>query len=161
LEFCGVALSVAASTILGAGMAAQNRESIWGDWESTRRKLLQYLGVFCFLAVIDWIYLSAFLDLGVVDQARRDAFPGLCGKVWLMSGAPFGVLSYIDKTWNSNEVFNISLGAWIVVVVALSSRFDLCPGGLLFFFAPLALSATLFHGIGLLCRWAGTPLASY
>lgn len=152
IEFWFIFLLLAGLTVLGTRLAFRYRESIWGDWESNRRWVLEYLGLFCFLAAVYAIYISMHFKVatGSADQAQIDAMPWFMLKLCLLSAVPFGVLAYADKAWHSDDAAPISAGAWVAVCVAFSSQCPVCAFGLVFPFFPFVLSALLAHGIGTL-----------
>jgi presenilin-like A22 family membrane protease len=129
------------------------RDYISGAWESSNRKVFQYLALFCFLVVIYAIYLAMHLRL-VHAGAETDSFLGTLAKLCLISALPFAALAYSDKTWCSNDAAPVCLAAWITVCVGLSFECKICALGLATVFFPFILSALLAHGFGSFCRFA-------
>ena len=95
-EFWLVVLGVAAITIFAACLILRYREAIWGDWETNRRKVFEYLGLFCFLSVVYAIYVSMHVRslTHVPDAPSDDALVGYLVKLCLISALPFGVWTY-------------------------------------------------------------------
>jgi len=138
----------------GAIMAYQaDREEI------TQRKVFQYLGLFCVLAVIYAISLSIyikFVSAAPVVNGLGDLMRPIV-KVFPVSALPFAVLAYRDKTWRSSDAAHVCIGAWAAACWASSIRYG-TSCGLVFLlpFIPFILSAllahTLAHTIGTLCH---------
>ena len=128
----------------------------------TRRKVFQYVGLFCFQLVIYWIFLSMNLKLvaacpdGITFGDPRE--PLL--RFWLISGLPFAWLAYSDKTWRSSDAAPVCTGAWYAVCVALSSRIS-CPMTGLYLFIPFILAALVAHGVGTLGQYLKSRHSSH
>ena len=122
------------------------REYICEAWGSSERKVLQCLGLFCFLVITYAIYLG--MHLGVF-HTRLDQLSRIC----LISALPFAVLAYSDNAWSSNEAAPVCLAAWVAVCVAFSFKCTVCVIGLAVTFFPFILSALLAHGFGATCRF--------
>ena len=153
-EFWILVLGIAAITIFATRMTIRYREAIWGDWESSRRKVFEYLGLFCFLSVVYAIYVSVHVSARthVPGAPPEDALVGYFVKLCLLSALPFAVLAYTDKAWDSNDAAPVCVVAWVVVCYYFSCNCTVCAFGLVFPFLPFVLSALVAHGIGLFCR---------
>jgi hypothetical protein len=114
-------------------------------WDGRERKVLQCLGLFCFLVVPYAIYLG--MHLGVLH-----AGPDQLAKICFISALPFALLAYFDNAWSSNDAGPVCLAAWIAVCVAFSFKCTICVIGLAVTFFPFILSALLAHGFGAICR---------
>jgi hypothetical protein len=122
------------------------REYICEAWDGGERKILQYLGLFCFLAVNYGIYLG--MHLGVL-RTGTDQLAKIC----FISALPFALLAYSDDAWSSNDAGPVCLAAWIAVCVAFALKCTICVIGLAVTFFPFILSALLAHGFGATCRF--------
>ena len=122
------------------------RDYICDAWDTGDRKVLQCLGLFCFLVVPYAIYLG--MHLGALhtgsDQLARICF---------ISALPFALLAYSDDAWSSSDAAPVCLAAWIAVCVAFSFKCTVCVIGLAVTFFPFILSALLAHGFGATCRF--------
>lgn len=144
--------------------AIANDEVISERWEElgiTWHKVRQYLGLFCFLAVIYSLCLSGYVKFLSTESTVPGGFGfgdvmkplvGTC----LVSALAFGVLAYSDKTWRSGDAARVILGAGIVVYMGLSLQYkELCPMGVLLALPPFTLSALIAHTIGTTVRRLG------
>jgi hypothetical protein len=122
------------------------REYICEAWEGGERKPLQFIGLFCFLAVTYAIYLG--VHLGVLHTGS-----GQLVKICFISALPFALLAYTDNAWSSNDAAPVCLAAWIAVCAAFSLKCPVCVIGLAVTFFPFILSALLAHGVGATCRF--------
>jgi hypothetical protein len=117
----------------------------------TRRKIFQFVGLFCFQVVIYSIYLSMHLKLmtacpdGVTFNDPREPLLRFC----LISALPFALLAYSDAGWRSSDAAPVCAGAWFAVCRGLSSRIS-CPMTGIYLFIPFILAAVLAHGLGTL-----------
>jgi len=115
----------------------------------TRRKVFQYLGLFCALVIIYSIYFK--LITVSPDGVEAGNLMGPLVKLCLVSALPFAALAYSDKTWNSNDAGRVCLGAWLVVAVGFLSRCtEMCPSAVILAFLPFVLSALLAHSVAAL-----------
>ena len=120
-------------------MAVQMKE----DHGLTQRKVLEYVGLFCILAVIYTMYLKGILD------GPEELDLGRVGRFCLISAVPFGVLAFFDASWRSRDAAPIALGAWAVVFESVSMKYGGgCPPSAAFFFTPLVFSALVAHRMG-------------
>jgi hypothetical protein len=144
--------------------AIANDEVISERWEElgiTWHKVRQYLGLFCFLAVIYSLCLSSYVKFLSTESTVPGGFGfgdvmkplvGTC----LVSALAFGGLAYSDKTWRSGDAARVILGAGIVVYMGLSLQYrELCPMGVLLALPPFTLSALIAHTIGTTLRRSG------
>jgi hypothetical protein len=122
------------------------REYMSEAWDGSERKVLQCLGLFCFLVVPYAIYLGIHLR---VLHTGADQLAKIC----LISALPFALLAYSDKAWSSNDAGPVCLAAWIAVCIAFSFKCTICVIGLAVTFFPFILSALVAHGLGALCRF--------
>jgi len=122
------------------------REYICEAWDGSERKVLQYLGLFCFLAFTYAVYLG--MHLGVLHTGADQL-----AKICFISALPFALLAYSDNAWSSNDAAPVCLAAWIAVSVAFSFKCTICVIGLAVTFFPFILSALLAHGFGASCRF--------
>jgi dipeptide/tripeptide permease len=139
---------MAATIVCRLEVSVRSREAVWEDQKSNRRKVFQYVSLFCFLVVIYAIYLS--MHLKAVTAAEQDQLPLV--KLCFISALPFAVLAYSDENWDSNDAAPICGGAWVAVGVGFSYKCAICAVGLAFAFFPFILAALLSHGLGTLCR---------
>lgn len=154
VEFWLAVLGIAAITIFATRMTIRYREAIWGDWESNRRKVFEYLGLFCFLAIVYAIYLSMHLRVmtGVANAPPANTLFGYLVKLCLISAVPFAGLAYSDRAWDSTDAAPVCAAAWVVVCFGFSCNCTVCAIGLAVPFLPFVFSALIAHGIGLFCR---------
>jgi hypothetical protein len=144
--------------------AIANNEVISERWEElgiTWHKVRQYLGLFCFLAVIYSPCVSSYVKFLSTESTVPGGFGfgdvmkplvGTC----LVSALAFGGLAYSDKTWRSVDAARVIVGAGIVVYMGLSLQYkELCPMGVLLAFFPFTLSALIAHTIGTTVRRLG------
>jgi hypothetical protein len=126
----------------------------WAELGITRRKVYQYLGVFCFLFVIYTICISSFVKFLAAEPARGFGFGELLQPLVgpsIVSALPIGVLAYSDKTWRSSDSARVIIGAWIAVYLGISAQHDkLCPMGVAIPLLPFILSAQIAHAVGTL-----------
>src|SRR3954464_9539643 len=122
----------------------------------TRRKVFQYVSLFCVLIVIYSICFSMFLKVASASptHAQLDALFAQIGKVCLVGALPFAILAYSDKTWRSSDAAPVCAGAWIAVYEGFSFNGKICALGVALPFLGLVLCALLAHGLGILCRLA-------
>jgi hypothetical protein len=121
------------------------REYMCDAWDGSERKVLECLGVFCFLVATYAIYLG--MHLGVLHTG-----PDQLAKICFISALPFALLAYSDNAWSSSDAAPVCLAAWIAVCVAFSFKCTVCVIGLAVTFFPFILSALLAHGFGAICR---------
>jgi|SRR5580704_123790 hypothetical protein len=121
------------------------RDYICEAWEGSEPKVLECLGLFCFLMVTYAIYLG--MHLGVLH-----AWPDQLAKICFISALPFAFLAYCDNSWSSSDAAPVCLAAWIAVCVAFSFKCTVCVIGVAVTFFPFILSALLAHGFGAICR---------
>ena len=140
--------------------AVANDEALSAKWEElglTRRKMIEYMGLFFVLLVIYSICLPSYLKFLDAAPARLGlgGFMSPLVKFCLVSVLPFGVLAYSDKTWRSSDAASVICGAWGVVYMGLSVQYkELCPMGLLIALIPFILTAQLAHIVGHFCQRA-------
>jgi hypothetical protein len=141
--------------------AVANSEALSEKWEElgiTRRKIFQYLDLFCVLFVIYLLCISNYIKFVVAaDSAYRllglgDLMRPLYTSC-LFSALPFGVLAYSDKNWRSGDAAAVICGAWTLVYVLLSFQYDkFCPMWVGIPLFPFILSALLAHTVGKFCQ---------
>jgi hypothetical protein len=158
-EFWSLVLGCAALAVIGTCLTVvtlyrMDNEEITEMLEAlgiSRRRLYQYLSLFCILAVIYSIYLQ-----GILQGSAKGNFGGWpLAKFCLISALPFSVLAFSDKTWRSSDAAPVSLGAWAAVFLGFSFKYsDTCPMAAALLFLPLVLSALLAHVVGTLCNMA-------
>jgi hypothetical protein len=143
---CWIPLGILAQAALCSDNAFNMRDYICEAWDGSERRVLQYLGLFCFLAVNYAIYLGMHLR---VFHGGPDQLATIC----FISALPFAFLAYSDIAWSSNDAAPVCLAAWIAVCVAFSFKCTICVIGLAVTFFPFILSALLAHGFGATCRF--------
>jgi hypothetical protein len=112
-----------------------------------RHKILQYLGLFCLLAVMHSIYLKGILD----GPANGELTWWSIGRFCAISALPFGVLACSDGSWRSCDAVPVSAVAWIAVYACFSLKHpDGCPWTIFLLFIPLIFCAQLGHTVGAL-----------
>jgi hypothetical protein len=100
------------------------------------------------LIVIYGFYLNAIVTGGIAQPGDL-LWP--LAKVCLFSGAPFGVLAFIDRDWESENAAPVALLAWVAVFGLFSWKHDGgCPSVFALLFVPLVFSALIAHRIGAL-----------
>jgi hypothetical protein len=147
-------LGILARAAHGSDNTFNMRECICEAWDGSERKVLQWLGLFCFLVVTYAIYLG--MHLGVFH-----AGPTQLSKICFFSAFPFALLAYSDNAWSSNDAAPVCLAAWIAVCVAFSFKCTICVIGLAVTFFPFILSALLAHGFGATCRFFKDRIRSH
>jgi hypothetical protein len=128
----------------------------WAELGITRRRVHQYVGLFCFLVFIYSISLPSFVKFLAAEPpggyGLGDLMKPLAGYC-LVLALPFGVMSYSDKSWRSSDAAGVIIGAWTVVYLGISAQHDkLCPMGMAIPLVPFILSAQIAHSIGRLCQ---------
>jgi len=143
-------------SVFKAVLESDTFSEFWGGFGIDRRKVCQYLGLFCLLAIIYSICLSMFLKVVTAspDRAQLEALMRQIGKLCLVASLPFAVLAYSDKSWRSSDAAPVSAGAWIAVCAGFSSKYTICPFAVALPFFGFTFCALLAHMAGALCRLA-------
>jgi hypothetical protein len=116
---------------------------------------LRHVVLFLIVAVIYAIYLhrllNGYLD-GIVNGPEVDVFSDLLwplAKLFVISGAPFAVMAFAHRDWESQDAAPVALAAWVAVFGFFSWNYGAgCPFGFALFFGPLVFSALAAHKIG-------------
>ena len=146
MALCSVRIGWAVVTATRQSSAADidiYLQSVEADYGLTPRKILEYAGLFCLLAVIYTIYLYGILkEPDELDLAR-------VGRFCVISAVPFGVLAFFDASWRSRDAAPVALGAWVAVFLGFSEKYGGgCPPTAAFLFTPLVFSALVAHVMG-------------
>jgi hypothetical protein len=154
LVLSALAVAVFGTYLAGVDLMKDPPESEVAALGINRRKVFQYLGLFCGLVVIYSIYMKGIIE------GRNEAEPS--DPVWslarfcLISALPFGVLACVDQPWRSSDAAPVSVAAWMAVFYAFSLKYPgQCPFSAFLLFVPLVLSALLGHTVGTLRHHQG------
>jgi hypothetical protein len=155
LEYWFTVFSWMVVTIAGTSLAILFRESIWGSWESIRRKVFEGASLFCYLLIVYAMYLSMHFKTitNAPDQPQPDALLHSLVALCIMSALPLAVLAYCDKEWHSSDAAPVCAIAWVAVCACFSCNCQVCAFGLAATFVPFILSAIIAHALGVLCRF--------
>ena len=143
-------LLIVAATVVVIRWFLRSQDSQGGDVEGIRRKMFQYLGLFCFLLAVYAVYVSAYFDAVVLkpSEAARDALPPLLIRCSLIAAVPFVWFAYSDEKWTSNDAAPACGFAWLAVCKVFSCKCEICVLGLMWTFVPFILATLLGHGLG-------------
>ena len=118
------------------------------DFKIDPRRARQYLGLFCFLAVVYPIALATyikFIAAAPVINGLGDLMRPLV-KFCLVSALPFAVVACLDQNWHSSDAAPVCVAAWAAACAACTMIYGTrCPYAFLYPFVPLIFSALLAH----------------
>jgi hypothetical protein len=154
LEFWFLVLSASALAVFGTCLAGvvlmkDPADSEVAELGINRRKVFQYLGLFCVLVVIYSIYMKGIVD--GPDAGELNAPVWSLAKFCMISALPFGVLAWSEQPWRSSDAAPVSVAAWTAVFGGFLLKYPGgCPFAAFLLFVPLVLSALLGHTVGTL-----------
>jgi hypothetical protein len=119
----------------------------WAAFIKDHRTVCQSAALFVVLVVIYAIYLQGIVD-GTPHLVRLSDLTWPLAKFCLISGAPFGVVAFVDREWESGDAAPVAITAWAAVFWFFSQKYDGgCPMSFALFFLPLVFSALAAHKI--------------
>jgi hypothetical protein len=151
----GAVFAAFGGCVAGASLIRDRADSDVAALGIDGRKLFQYVGLFCVLAVIYSIYLKGAIE--VVFSAPGDTAPHAFArqllKVCVVSALPFALLAYADRPWRSTDAAPVSVAAWVAVFAGFVVKYgDACPIPAFLLFVPLVFSALAGHTLGKVCN---------
>ena len=118
-------------------------QSVSDEYGLTPRKIFEYAGLFCLVAIIYAIYLHGILT------GPEEIDMGRVGRFCVISAVPFGLLAFFDASWQSRDAAPVALSAWVAVFLGFAEKWGGgCPPSAAFFFTPLVFSALVAHMLG-------------
>jgi hypothetical protein len=127
-------------------------------WKISKKKALEFLGMFALLTVIYYCYFVRDARLNAISpimEVTPGQFIVLMLKFFLFTAWPFLFMSYFDSTWRSKDAGNVFLLSWIVTNVLWYQQTGcaFCIFAASFKVVPYVLCAWIAHGLGALyCR---------
>ena len=127
-------------------------------WKISKKKALEYLGMFALLTVIYYCYFVRDARINAVSpimEVTSGLAIVLMLKFFLFTGWPFLFMSFFDATWRSKDAGNVFLLSWIATNVLWYHQTGcaFCIFAASFKIFPYALCAWVAHGLGALyCR---------
>jgi len=151
----GAVLAASGICVAGASLIRDRADSDVAALGIDGRKVFQYAGLFCVLAIIYSIYLKGAIEVlfSAPGDAAPHAFARQLMKVCVVSALPFALLAYADRPWRSTDAAPVSVAAWIAVFGGFVVKYgDACPIPAFVLFVPLVFSALAGHTLGKLCH---------
>jgi succinate dehydrogenase hydrophobic anchor subunit len=155
LVLSALALAVFGTCLAGVVLMKDRADSEVAALGINRRKIFQYLGLFCVLVVIYSIYMKGIVE--GPDEGELSAPVWSLAKFCFISALPFGLLACAAQAWRSSDAAPVSVVAWITVFGGFSLKYPGgCPFAAFLLFVPLVLSALLGHTVGTLFHQENT-----
>ncbi len=140
--------------------AAETPKTIlaWLKLSVSRKKALEYLGMFALLTVIYYCYFvrdAGINDSSPVMDVTYSQVAVIMVRFFVLTSWPFTLMSFFDSTWRSKDAGNVFLFSWIATNLLWYHQTGcaFCIFAASFKVIPYALCAWVAHGLGMLyCR---------